>query len=122
MHIQQITDNLVKLEGAIYCVLVDADNGSLLARSGGEGWPLLILADKSAEIVRADRQSMQVLGKKEEAAKELLFTDTEYLHAIIILPQNPRFYICIGLHRKQGNLVLVRRILQETVANWVIDI
>jgi len=123
MHIQQITDKLVKLEGAIYCVLVDADTGTLLARSGGgDGWPLLILADKSAEIVRADRQAMQVLGKKEEVAKELLFTDTEYLHAIMILPQNPRFYICIGLHRKQGNLALVRRILQETVANWVIDI
>jgi len=122
MEIQHVIETLIKLEGAIYCVLVDSDNGTLLASGGGEGWPLPILASASAGIVRADRRAMKILGKENEIAQELLFTDTHHLHAIMILPKTPQFYFCIGLHRKQGNLVLVRRILQEMVANLVVNV
>jgi len=122
MQIQQLLDTLIKLEGAVYCVLVDSDNGILRASIGGEGWPLNVLAEASARIVRTDRYAMQALGKKEEAAQELLFIDKDYLHAIIILPKSPRFYVCTGLHRKQGNLALVHRVSQNLVANLVVTV
>jgi len=119
MHVQQIINTLINLEGAAYCVLVNSYNGALLASAGGEGWPLSILAEKSAGIVRADRKAMRELGQEKEVAQELLFTMKDYLHVIIILPKNPQFYICTGLDRKRGNLALVRRITQNLVANWV---
>jgi len=121
-QIQQVIDTLIKLEGAVYCVLVNADNGALLASAGGEDWPLDVLAEASAKIVRADRQAMQVLGKKEEAAQELLFTDKDYLHAIIIVPKSPRFYLCTGLDRKRGSLALVHRVAQNVLADLVINL
>jgi len=122
MRIQQVIDTLIKLEGAIYCVLVNSEDGSLLASAGGEGWPLDVLARASARIVRADRKAMQALGKEEDIAQELLFTDKAHLHAIVILPKNPKFYICTGFSRKQGNLSLARRVSQEMLANLVITI
>jgi len=120
MKIQQILDTVVKLDGAAYCMLVDSENGALLAGADAEGehWPLSIVAERGAGIVRADRHAMQVLGKEEEIAKELLFTMKDYLHVIIVLPKNPQFYICTGFNRNRGNLALVRRVVHDLVANW----
>jgi len=121
MQIQQVIDTLIKLDGAVYCVFVDSYDGKLLASTGGEGWPLTILAEKSAVLVRTDRQAMQVLDNQEEVAQELLFTMKDYFHAIMVLPKSPRFYVCTGLHRKQGNLALLRRISHDLIANWVVN-
>jgi len=121
MKIQKMMDSIIKLEGTIYCILVDSDNGKLLASIEGNDWPLPLLAEKSAGIVQTERHAMRVLGKEREIAQELLFTMVDYLHVVTILPKNPRFYICTGLKRKQGNLALLRRISRDLVADLVIE-
>jgi len=118
--VQSMVDALMALEGAMYVMLVDSNNGKLLASSSGSALPLTVLAEKSAAIVRAERYAMQTLGKPEENAQEMLFTMKEYLHVIVMLPDDSSLYICAGVHRKDGNLAMMRRVAQQWAAKLAV--
>jgi len=116
-NIKESLEGLMRCDGAIYAVLVDAENGMVLGQSGGGGLDLEMLAAVVTEIVRADRKASKMLenlgGGAEIYTEDIVFTQPGFFHVVAYTASHPGLFVSIGIDRSKGNAALARRMVQE---------
>jgi len=116
-NIKESLEALMRCDGAIYAVLVDAENGMVLGHSGGGGLDLEMLAAVVTEIVRADRKASKMLenlgGGAEIYTEDIVFTQPGFFQIVAYTRSHPGLFVSIGIDRSKGNAALARRMVQE---------
>jgi hypothetical protein len=113
VNVKESLAQILQIDGAVGCCLVDSNSGMMLGADGGGGVDLEIAAAGNTEVVRAKRKTMQAL-KLEDSIQDILITLGKHYHLIRPLAQNDALFIYLVLDRSKGNLAMARHKLGET--------
>ena len=102
-----VTKNLMEIDGALGCAIVDYTTGMLLS-SAGSGVDLELAAAGNSEVVKAKLRTMKTLNIN-GAIEDILITLSEQLHIIRPSVSNDGLFIYLVLDKKNSNLALARR-------------
>ena len=106
-NIQNTLSQLLEVDGALGCAVVDANSGMVLGTLGG-GVDLEIAAAGNSEVVKAKLKTMKSLNI-EGGIEDILITLQKQLHIIRPSTTNEGLFIYLVLDRKVANLALARR-------------
>ncbi|MFC5473150.1 hypothetical protein [Paraherbaspirillum soli] len=110
-NIKESLNNLLDLDGALGCAVVDASSGMMLG-SAGSGGDLEIAAAGNTEVVRAIMKTNKALGVIDEI-EDILITLGKQYHILRLLPQKPGLFLYYALDHAKSNLALARRQAQD---------
>lgn len=109
--IKQSMDELLMIDGALCCSLVDSSSGMVLG-SAGSGVDMELAAAGNTEVVRAKMKTMRSLGLN-DAIDDILITLGKQYHIIRPLARKEGLFLYIVLDRVKTNLALARRKVQD---------
>ena len=104
-------DELLTIDGALCCSLVDSTSGMMLG-SAGTGVDMELAAAGNTEVVRAKMKTMRSLGLN-DVIDDILITLGKQYHIIRPLARKEGLFIYIVLDRLKTNLALARRKVQD---------
>jgi hypothetical protein len=104
--------NLLTIDGAMCCALVDANSGMMLG-SAGQGVDLDVAAAGNTEVVRAKMKTMKALNLKDEIEDILISLGKQY-HIIRPVVKSPGLFFYLVLDKSRSNLALARRKVLDT--------
>ena len=104
-------DELLTIDGALCCSLVDSTSGMMLG-SAGSGVDMELAAAGNTEVVRAKMKTMRSLGLN-DVIDDILITLGKQYHIIRPLARKEGLFIYIVLDRLKTNLALARRKVQD---------
>lgn len=99
--------NLLTIEGAMCCALVDANSGMMLG-SAGSGVDLDVAAAGNTEVVRSKMKTMKALNLKDDI-EDILITLGKQYHIIRPVVKSPGLFFYLVLDKGRSNLALARR-------------
>ncbi len=102
---------LMGIDGAIGCCLVDYTSGMVLGKSGG-GVDLDLAGAGNTEVVKAKMETMKSLGI-EGQIEDILITLRDQLHIIRPTANHDGLFIYLVLDKAKANLALARRKAQS---------
>lgn len=105
-NINDTLSELMKLDGAIAAILVDANSGMVLGSAGG-GLNLEAAAAGNTEVVRAKLKTMKALGLNDRI-EDILITLGKQYHIIRPLASRNGLFIYLAIDREKGNLGMAR--------------
>lgn len=105
---------LLKIDGAVACAVVDANSGMVLGKEG-TGVNLDVAAAGNTEVVRAKLKTMKVLGIKEKI-EDILITLTNQYHIVRSIMSKPGLFIYLVLDKPKSSLALARYRVNEAEA------
>ena len=109
--IKQTLDELLTLDGALCCAIVDSSSGMMLG-SLGTGVDLEVAAAGNTEVVRAKLKTMRSLGLN-DVIEDILITLGKQYHLIRPLSRKEGVFIYFVLDKAKSNLAMARRKLQD---------
>ena len=109
--IKQGLEEILSIDGALCCALVDANSGMMLG-SAGSGVDLELAAAGNTEVVRAKLKVMRSLGLN-DVIDDILITLGKQYHIIRPLARKEGLFLYIVLDRVKTNLALARRKVQD---------
>jgi hypothetical protein len=112
-NVKAALGEVMGIDGAIACALVDANSGMMLG-GAGSGFDLEIAAAGNTEVVRAKLKTMQALGLKEKIEDILITLGSQY-HIITLLGEKPGLFLYTALDKNKANLAMARRKCSEVV-------
>jgi hypothetical protein len=104
--------NLLTIDGAMCCALVDANSGMMLG-SAGTGVDLDVAAAGNTEVVRSKMKTMKALNLKDEIEDILISLGKQY-HIIRPVAKQPGLFFYLVLDKSRSNLALARRKVLDT--------
>lgn len=110
-NIQQSLDEVLTIDGAMACALVDANSGMMLG-SAGTGVDLEVAAAGNTEVMRAKMKTMSLL-KLKDSIEDMLITLGKQYHIIRPMAAKPGLFLYIVLDKGRSNLALARRKVQD---------
>lgn len=110
-NIKQTLDDLLTLDGALCCAIVDSSSGMMLG-SLGTGVDLEVAAAGNTEVVRAKLKTMRSLGLN-DVIEDILITLGKQYHLIRPLSRKEGVFIYYVLDKAKANLAMARRKLQD---------
>jgi predicted regulator of Ras-like GTPase activity (Roadblock/LC7/MglB family) len=116
--IKQSMDELLALDGALACAIVDANSGMMLGSAGG-GVDLEVAAAGNSEVVRAKLKTMRQLGLN-DVIEDILITLGKQYHIIRLSARKEGVFMYYVLDRAKSNLALARRKCQDVDKDLVI--
>lgn len=108
---QQSLDEILSIDGAMACALVDANSGMMLG-SAGSGVDLEVAAAGNTEVVRAKLKTMSLL-KLNDTIEDILITLGKQYHIIRLMASKPGLFLYIVLDKNRANLAMARRKVQD---------
>lgn len=109
--IKQNLDDLLALDGALCCAIVDSGSGMMLG-SAGTGVDLEVAAAGNTEVVRAKMKTMRSLGLN-DVIEDILITLGKQYHLIRPMSRKEGVFIYFVLDKAKSNLAMARRKLQD---------
>ena len=109
--IKQSLDELLVLDGALCCAVVDSSSGMMLG-AAGTGVDLEVAAAGNTEVVRAKLKTMRSLGLN-DVVEDILITLGKQYHLIRPMSRKEGVFIYYVLDKAKANLALARRKLQD---------
>lgn len=109
--IKQSLDELLVLDGALCCAVVDSSSGMMLG-AAGTGVDLEVAAAGNTEVVRAKLKTMRSLGLN-DVVEDILITLGKQYHLIRPMSRKEGVFIYYVLDKGKANLALARRKLQD---------
>lgn len=109
--IKQCLDEIMTIDGALGCALVDSTSGMMLGAAGG-GVDLELAAAGNTEVVRAKMKTMRSLALN-DVIEDMLITLGKHYHIIRPLGRKEGLFLYIVLDRAKSNLALARRKVQD---------
>lgn len=110
-NINSCLDNLLGLDGAMCCALVDANSGMVLGQAGN-GVDMELAAAGNTEVMRAKMKTMSSL-KLSDRIEDILITLGKQYHIIRPVLSKPGLFFYYVLDKSRSNLALARRKCQE---------
>jgi len=110
--IEYSLQQLMRIDGALGCCLVDFESGMVLGKAGG-GLDLDLAAAGNTEVVRAKMKTAKALNLKDKI-EDILITLSTQLHIIRPTASHDGLFIYIALDKEKANLALARRKVVET--------
>jgi hypothetical protein len=110
-NIKQTLDDLLTMDGALCCAIVDSSSGMMLG-SQGTGVDLEVAAAGNTEVVRAKLKTMRSLGLN-DVIEDILITLGKQYHLIRPLSRKEGVFIYYVLDKAKANLAMARRKLQD---------
>ena len=110
-NIEQSLQDLLQIDGAMCCALVDSDSGMALG-TAGTGVNLDVAAAGNTEVVRSKQKVMGSLGLKDKIEDILISLGTQY-HLIRPLATHSNLFFYLVLNRSKSNLAMARNKLSE---------
>jgi predicted regulator of Ras-like GTPase activity (Roadblock/LC7/MglB family) len=105
--IEYSLQQLMRIDGAIGCCLVDYESGMVLGKAGG-GLDLDLAAAGNTEVIRAKMKTAKSLNLKDKI-EDILITLSSQLHIIRPTSEHDGLFIYIALDKEKANLALARR-------------
>ena len=105
--INEAMDELLTIDGALGCSIVDYESGMALGIQGG-GVDLELAAAGNSEVVKAKMATMRSLGISGEIEDILITLPTQF-HVIRPAASHNGLFIYLVLDKVKGNLALARR-------------
>jgi hypothetical protein len=109
--IKQSIDELLVLDGAQCCAVVDSGSGMMLG-SAGSGVDLEVAAAGNTEVVRAKLKTMRSLGLN-DVIEDILITLGKQYHLIRPMSRKEGVFIYYVLDKNKSNLAMARRKLAD---------
>lgn len=109
--IKQSLDELLVLDGALCCAVVDSSSGMMLG-AAGTGVDLEVAAAGNTEVVRAKLKTMRSLGLN-DVVEDILITLGKQYHLIRPMSRKEGVFVYYVLDKSKANLALARRKLQD---------
>lgn len=109
--IKQSIDELLVMDGAMCCAVVDSSSGMMLG-SAGSGVDLEVAAAGNTEVVRAKLKTMRALGLN-DVIEDILITLGKQYHLIRPMSRKEGVFIYYVLDKNKSNLALARRKLAD---------
>lgn len=106
-NIQESLADVMTVDGAMCCAIVDSNSGMLLG-SIGSGLDLDVAAAGNTEVVRAKLKTMSLL-KLNDNIEDILITLGRQYHIIRPLAKKAGLFIYLVLDKSKSNLALARR-------------
>lgn len=113
--IEYSLQQLMRIDGAVGCCLVDFESGMVLGKAGG-GIDLDLAAAGNTEVVRAKMKTAKSLNLKDRI-EDILITLTTQLHIIRPTAEHEGLFIYLALEKEKANLALARRKVLEVEKN-----
>ncbi len=111
LTIKQTMDELLTMDGAMCCAVVDSSSGMMLGFEGS-GVDLEMAAAGNTEVVRAKLKTMKSLGLN-DVIEDILITLGRQYHLIRPLARQEGVFIYYVLDKSKANLAMARRKLQD---------
>ena len=105
-NIQESLAQLMTIDGAVACALVDYNSGLVLGKAGS-GLDLDLAGAGNTEVVRAKMKTMKSLSLKEDIEDILITLGSQY-HIIRPLVKKPGLFLYVVLQKDRANLALAR--------------
>jgi hypothetical protein len=109
--IKQSIDEVLSIDGAMCCALVDSSSGMILGQ-GGSGVDLEVAAAGNTEVVRAKMKTMRGLGLN-DVIEDILITLGKQYHIIRPMARKEGLFLYVVLDKNKSNLALARRKVQD---------
>lgn len=109
--IKQSLDEILTVDGALCCALVDSTSGMMLG-SAGSGVDLELAAAGNTEVVRAKMKTMRSLGLN-DVIEDILITLGKQYHVIRPMARKEGLFVYVVLDKSKSNLALARRKIQD---------
>ena len=103
---KSLTD-LMEIDGAVGCCIVDYTSGMVLGKDGG-GVDLDLAGAGNSEVVKAKMNTMDSLGIKGDI-EDILITLDKQFHIIRPSINNENLFVYLVLDKAKSNLALARR-------------
>src|SRR3954468_1701050 len=116
--IKQTLDELLVLDGALCCAIVDSGSGMMLGQAGS-GVDLEVAAAGNTEVVRAKLKTMRSLGLN-DVIEDILITLGKQYHLIRPMGRHEGLFIYTVLEKTKSNLALARRKIQDVEKELVL--
>lgn len=110
-NIDQSLQELMNVDGAMGCCIVDYMSGMVLGMEGG-GVDLELAAAGNSQVVKAKMATMQSLDIKGEI-EDILITLSSQIHIIRPAAQHEGLFLYLVLDKAKSNLALARRKIQS---------
>jgi len=107
-NLKESLANIMELDGAVACSIVDCESGMLLGQDGGGGIDLELAAAGNAEVVKVKLKTMESLGIKGGIEDILITLDKQY-HILRPMIAQKGLFIYVVLNKSKSNLALARR-------------
>lgn len=109
--IKQCMEELLVMDGALCCAIVDSTSGMMLG-SAGTGVDLEMAAAGNTEVVRAKMKTMRSLGLN-DVIEDILITLGKQYHLIRPMSRKEGVFVYYVLDKAKSNLAMARRKLQD---------
>jgi hypothetical protein len=109
--IDEALRGMIDIQGCLGCAIVDYTSGMLLG-SMGAGVDLELAAAGNSEVVKAKLKTMKSLGI-DGSIEDILITLQDQLHIIRPSTSNEGLFLYLALDKKNANLALARRNLND---------
>ena len=117
-NIQNSLTDLMSVDGAMCCAVVDANSGMLLG-STGTGVDLDVAAAGNTEVVRAKMKTMSLL-KLSDSIEDILITLGKQYHIIRPMAKKAGLFVYFVLDKNKSNLALARRKVADVEAEMAV--
>jgi hypothetical protein len=114
-NVKDTMTELLQIDGATACAIVDANSGMVLGKEG-TGVNLDVAAAGNTEVVRAKLKTMKALGLKEKI-EDILMTLSSQYHIIRPIVEKPGLFIYLVLDKAKANLAMARYRVNECEAS-----
>ncbi|MDO5653341.1 MAG: hypothetical protein Q4G39_04485 [Brachymonas sp.] len=109
--IKQTLEELMTLDGAMCCAVVDSSSGMMLG-SAGSGVDMEVAAAGNTEVVRAKMKTMRALGLQ-DIIEDILITLGKQYHVIRPSARKEGVFLYFVLDKQKSNLAMARRKVQD---------
>jgi len=106
-NLQDSMNELMTIDGAMCCALVDANSGMMLG-SAGTGIDLELAAAGNTEVVRAKMKTMAALNLNDKI-EDMLITLGKQYHILRPVASKSGLFVYLVLDKSRSNLALARR-------------
>ncbi|WP_434778087.1 hypothetical protein [Neisseria sp. Ec49-e6-T10] len=104
-------NEIMALDGALCCSIVDSNNGMLMA-GNGSGLDIEIASAGNSEVVKAKLNTMKML-KLNDVIEDILITLGKQYHIIRPITTISGVFVYAVLDKNKANLALARRKIQD---------
>lgn len=109
---EKTVQDLLNVDGALACAVVDYASGMMLSGSGSSNIDLEVAAAGNTEVMRSIMKTMDMLGMK-DSIEDILITLGKQYHLMRPVVKIDGLFLYSILDRSKSNLALARRALLD---------